>query len=216
MPRTSGRNRAVERQLAKLSGQLREIQLEGRKGHKEGRKEARKDLRDLQAQGVQAVTQLQADGAQMVNHILTLGNQEFREVRGDLYDMNQTLTEVKTELATLKTELATLNAKVDRVLVQTSEVQAEEVEIKMRIAKLETNESLNKKRLQNVLPFSGIERGLQNVAPGTPGSASSDPVKKQEARVSWKEFNMPPDPPLVENAGARRAGNATNFASAMR
>ena len=86
----------------------------------------------------------------------------------------------------------------------------------MRLAKVETNESLNKKRLQNVLPFSGIERGLQNVAPGTPGSASSDPVKKQEARVSWKEFNMPPDPPLVENAGARRAGNATSFASAMR
>ena len=92
MPSNRARNRKVERQLVKISEQLREMQLENR----QGRKEAHKEVRDLQAQGVQAVTQLQADGAQMVNHILTLGNQEFREVRGELYDMNRKLTEVKT------------------------------------------------------------------------------------------------------------------------
>ena len=146
MPSNRARNRKVERQLVKISEQLREMQLENRQGRKEARKEVR-DLRDLQAQGVQAL-----------NHILTLGKQAFSEVRGDLYDMNQTLTEVKTELETL-------NSKLDRVLDQTSKVQVEEDEIKMRLAKLETNESLNKKHLQNVLPFSGIERGLQNVAP---------------------------------------------------
>ena len=157
MPSNRARNRKVERQLVKISEQLREMQLENRQGRKEAR-----DLRDLQAQGVQAevrdLRDLQADGVQALNHILTLGKQAFSEVRGDLYDMNQTLTEVKTELETL-------NSKLDRVLDQTSKVQVEEDEIKMRLAKLETNESLNKKHLQNVLPFSGIERGLQNVAP---------------------------------------------------
>ena len=163
MPSNRARNRKVERQLVKISEQLREMQLENRQGRKEARKEVR-DLRDLQAQGVhsigleQAVTQLQADGVQMVNHILTWGNQKFSEVKGDLYDMNQTLTEVKTQLETL-------NAKTNRVLEQTSKVQVEEDEIQMRLAKLETKERLNKKRLQDVLPFSGIERGLQNVAP---------------------------------------------------
>ena len=86
----------------------------------------------------------------------------------------------------------------------------------MRLAKLETKESLNKKRLQNVLQFSGIERGLQNVAPGMPGSASSDPVKKEEGRKAWKEFNQPPSPPLVENAAARRAFNKASYAANMR
>ena len=80
----------------------------------------------------------------------------------------------------------------------------------MRLAKLETKESLNKKRLQNVLQFSGIERGLQNVAPG------SNPVKKQEARASWAEFNQPPSPPRVERIGARRAFSQTNYAALMR
>ena len=63
-------------------------------------------------------------------------------------------------------------------------------------------------RLQNVLPFSGIERGLQNVAPG-------DPVKKKEAQASWAQFNLPPSPPRVERAQAVRTVRANSYAAKM-
>ena len=219
MRRTRGRNSKVERQLGQLTELVREMQLENRQGHARVRKEVLKEVRDLKAHGVQvanqlgdlqlAVTQLRADGLLVANHILNLGNQELSEVKGNLYDMNQTL-------AGFKTQLETLNAKTNRVLEQTSKVQVEEDEIQMRLAKLETKERLNTKRLQDVLPFSGIERGLQNVAPGMPGSASSDPVKKEEARKSWEQFNQPPSPPLVENAGARRVFRQASYAARMR
>ena len=54
----------------------------------------------------------------MANHILNLGNQELSEVKGNLYDMNQTL-------AGFKTQLETLDSKINRVLDQTSMVQVE-------------------------------------------------------------------------------------------
>ena len=101
MPRTRGRSRKAERQLGELSDLMREIRLETQQG--------RKEVRDLQAQGAQAVTQL--------NHILQLGKQEFGEVKGDLYDTNQAL-------AGFKTQLETLDSKINRVLEQTSMVQA--------------------------------------------------------------------------------------------
>jgi len=212
MPRIRGGNSKVERQLGQLTDLVREMQLENRQGHARVRKEVLKEVRDLKAHGVQLANQLEqlrADGLLVANHILKLGNQELSEVKGNLYDMNQTL-------AGFKTQLETLNAKTNRVLEQTSKVQVEEDEIQMRLAKLETKERLNKKRLQDVLPFSGIERGLQNVAPGMPGSASSDPVKKEEARKSWEQFNQPPSPPLVENAGARRVFRQASYAARMR
>ena len=97
-----GRSRKAERQLGELSDLMREIRLETQQG--------RKEVRDLQAQGAQAVTQL--------NHILQLGKQEFGEVKGDLYDTNQALAGVKTQLETL-------DSKINRVLDQTSMVQVE-------------------------------------------------------------------------------------------
>ena len=45
---------------------------------------------------------------------------------------------------------------------------------------------------------------------------SSDPVKKEEGRKAWREFNQPPSPPLVENAAARRAFNKAGYAAQMR
>ena len=119
--------------------------------------------------------------------LLRLGNEKFSEVQG---------------------ELKAINSKLDRVLVQTSMGQVEDDEAKARLAKLEDNERLTKKRLQNVLPFSGIERGLQNVAPG-------DPVKKKEAQASWAQFNLPPSPPRVERAQAVRTVRANSYAAKM-
>ena len=119
MRRTPGRNSKVERQLGQLTELVREMQLENRQGHARVRKEVLKEVRDLKAHGVQvanqlgdlqlAVTQLRADGLLVANHILNLGNQELSEVKGNLYDMNQTL-------AGFKTQLETLNSKINRVL----------------------------------------------------------------------------------------------------
>ena len=150
----------VERQIAQLSkvvleGQKeqKEMRRELRQGQKGMRRELRKEAGELQAQGVKAVIQLQKQGAQVVKQILSLGDQKFDEVQGELATMQGELATMNQTFTEVKTELTGLNSKLDRVLQQTSKGQVEEDETKMRLAKLETKEHLNTMRLQNVLPF---------------------------------------------------------------
>ena len=157
------------------------------------------------AQGAQAVNQLQTQVKAIdsnFDQLLRLGNKKFSEVQGELKAINSKVNDINSKVDDI-------NSKLDRVLVQTSKGQVEDDEAKARLAKLEDNERLTKKRLQNVLPFSGIERGLQNVAPG-------DPVKKKEAQASWAQFNLPPSPPRVERAQAVRTVIADSYAANMR
>lgn len=161
MPRSGPRAASrLERQIAQLSkvvleGQKeqKEMRRELRQGQKEMRRELRKEASELQAQGVKAVIQLQKQGAQVVKQILSLGDQKFDEVQGELATMQGELATMNQTFTEVKTELTGLNSKLDRVLQQTSKGQVEEGETKMRLAKLETKERLNTMRLQNVLHF---------------------------------------------------------------
>ena len=225
-------NRKLERQLGKLAEQMILLVESNKEMRQEGAQAANQlltqvaqgaqavnQLQTQVAQGAQAVNQLQtqvAQGAQAVNQLQTqvkainsnfgqllrLGNEKFSEVQGELKAINSKVNDINSKGDDI-------NSKLDRVLVQTSMGQVEDDEAKARLAKLEDNERLTKKRLQNVLPFSGIERGLQNVAPG-------DPVKKKEAQASWAQFNLPPSPPRVERAQAVRTVRAASYATKMR
>ena len=61
-------------------------------------------------------------------------------------------------------------------------------------------------RLQKVLPFSGLEQNLQNVAPGD----------LNDAQASWNQFVAPATPPFVGRAAARRVQDAERYARHMR
>ena len=61
-------------------------------------------------------------------------------------------------------------------------------------------------RLQKVLPFSGLQQNLQNVAPGD----------LNDAQASWDQFVAPTTAPFVGRAAARRAQDAERYARHMR
>ena len=155
-------------------------------------------LQDLNLRQINAINQ----GTWVMNSML----QQLTTLQASVNQGGAAVIQMQGQLRTMDGQLHTINTKLDRVLDQTSYGQAEEDETKRRLAKAELDAHLTKMRLQKVLPFSGLEQNLQNVAPGD----------LNDAQASWNQFVAPATPPFVGRAAARRVQDAERYARHMR